>query len=138
VVGTRGIEDAAWLERLATRFDHRIVLAADVRQRQVVTRGWATQTALDIGTLLSRVNDLPLAGVLVTAVHLEGQLQGTDLELFADVVKRTSIPLIASGGVTTLDDLRALQTTGARAAVIGMALYTGRLDALATAQEFSS
>ncbi|MDP3504863.1 MAG: 1-(5-phosphoribosyl)-5-[(5-phosphoribosylamino)methylideneamino] imidazole-4-carboxamide isomerase [Myxococcales bacterium] len=138
VVGTRGVEDPAWLERVAARFPERVVLAADVRGRSVVTRGWATQTSLDVGGLLARVASLPLAGVLVTAVHVEGQLQGTDVALFTDVVAKTRLPVIASGGVTTADDLRSLQTTGCRAAVIGMALYTGRLDALATAQEFSS
>ncbi|MDP3231908.1 MAG: 1-(5-phosphoribosyl)-5-[(5-phosphoribosylamino)methylideneamino] imidazole-4-carboxamide isomerase [Myxococcales bacterium] len=138
VVGTRGVEDPAWLERVAARFPERVVLAADVRGRSVVTRGWATQTSLDVGGLLARVASLPLAGVLVTAVHVEGQLQGTDVALFTDVVAKTRLPVIASGGVTTADDLRSLQTTGCRAAVIGMALYTGRLDAPATAQEFSS
>lgn len=138
VVGTRGVEDPAWLERVATRFPERVVLAADVRGRSVVTRGWATQTSLDVGGLLARVASLPLAGVLVTAVHVEGQLQGTDVALFTDVVAKTRLPVIASGGVTTAEDLRSLQSTGCRAAVIGMALYTGRLDAPATAQEFSA
>lgn len=138
VVGTRGVEEPAWLERVATRFPERVVLAADVRGRSVVTRGWATQTSLDVGGLLARVASLPLAGVLVTAVHVEGQLQGTDVALFTDVVAKTRLPVIASGGVTTAEDLRSLQSTGCRAAVIGMALYTGRLDAPATAQEFSA
>lgn len=138
VVGTRGVEDPAWLERVTARFPQRVVLAADVRGRSVVTRGWATQTSLELGTLLARVSALPLAGVLVTAVHVEGQLQGTDVALFTDVVAATKLPVIASGGVTTADDLRSLHTTGCRAAVIGMALYTGRLDAPAIAQEFSS
>jgi phosphoribosylformimino-5-aminoimidazole carboxamide ribotide isomerase len=138
VVGTRGVEDQAWLERVAARFPERVVLAADVRGRAVVTRGWATQTSLDVTELLARVASFPLAGVLVTAVHVEGQLQGTDVALFKDVIAKTRLPIIASGGVTTADDLRSLQSTGCRAAVIGMALYTGRLDAPATAQEFSS
>jgi phosphoribosylformimino-5-aminoimidazole carboxamide ribotide isomerase len=138
VVGTRGVEDAAWLERVATAFPNRVVLAADVKGRAVVTRGWAAQTSLEVTALLERVRPLPLAGVLVTAVHLEGQLQGTDVGLFRDVVAASAVPVIASGGVTTADDLRALQSTGCHAAVIGMALYTGRLDAPAIAREFPS
>jgi phosphoribosylformimino-5-aminoimidazole carboxamide ribotide isomerase len=138
VVGTRGVEEPAWLERVATRFPQRVVLAADVRGRAVVTRGWEKETSLDVRGLLSRVASLPLAGVLVTAVHVEGQLLGTDVALFRDVVAATRLPVIASGGVTTPDDLRSLHTTGCHAAVIGMALYTGRLDAPAIAQEFCS
>lgn len=138
VVGTRGVEDPGWLESVTTVFPGKVVLAADVKGRAVVTRGWAATTSLDVVTLLERVRPLPLAGVLVTAVHLEGQLQGTDVGLFRDVVAASPFPIIASGGVTTADDLRALQTTGCHAAVIGMALYTGRLDAPAIAREFSS
>ncbi|MCA2977279.1 MAG: 1-(5-phosphoribosyl)-5-[(5-phosphoribosylamino)methylideneamino] imidazole-4-carboxamide isomerase [Myxococcaceae bacterium] len=138
VVGTRGVEDAAWLEAVARAHPGRVVLAADVKGRAVVTRGWAATTTLDVLALLARVRALPLAGVLVTAVHLEGQLQGTDVGLFREVVAASPVPVIASGGVTTADDLRALQSTGCHAAVIGMALYTGRLDAPAIAREFPS
>jgi phosphoribosylformimino-5-aminoimidazole carboxamide ribotide isomerase len=136
VVGTRAIEDPAWLERIAATWPQRIVLAADVKDRAVVTRGWAASSALDLSTLLARVSTVPLGGVLVTAVHVEGQQQGTDAQLFREAVAATRLPLIASGGVTTLEDLRMLDGIGCSAAVIGMALYTGRLDALATAKEF--
>jgi phosphoribosylformimino-5-aminoimidazole carboxamide ribotide isomerase len=138
VVGTRAVEEPAWLEQMATRFPQRVVLAADVKGRAVVTRGWATETSLQVSELFARVEALPLAGVLVTAVHVEGRLEGTDAALFRDLAAATKLPVIASGGVTTVEDLRCLQASGCRAAVIGMALYTGRLDALSTAQEFSS
>lgn len=138
MVGTRAIEDGAWLESAAARFPGRLVVAADVRERRVVTRGWTHTTPLLISALLARLAPLPLAGVLVTAVHVEGQLGGTDLQLIAESAQQSRAPLIASGGVTTLDDLRQLQSAGAAAAVIGMALYTGRLDASALAREFAS
>jgi phosphoribosylformimino-5-aminoimidazole carboxamide ribotide isomerase len=136
VVGTRAIEEPRWLEELAGHFPGSIVLAADVRGRSVTTRGWARTLALDIEELVRDVSVLPLAGVLVTAVHLEGQLQGTDLALMEDVVQAAPFPVIASGGITTTDDLRALDHRGVSAAVIGMALYTGTLDGHAVAQEF--
>ncbi len=136
VVGTRAIEDSGWLEAMVTKFPQRLVVAADVRGRQVVTRGWTQTTALTLATLLERLAPLPLAAVLVTAVHVEGQLTGIDLPLIAEAVEACRAPLIASGGVTTLEDLRQLASAGARAAVIGMALYTGLLDASALAQEF--
>ncbi len=138
VVGTRAIEDPAFLERVAAQFPARLVVAADVRGAQVVTRGWAQTTALTIDALLERLAPLPLAGVLVTAVHVEGQLQGIDAALMQRVCAQSRLAVIASGGITTLDDLRALATLGASAAVIGMALYTGRLDASALSMEFSS
>jgi phosphoribosylformimino-5-aminoimidazole carboxamide ribotide isomerase len=82
------------------------------------------------------LNALPLAGVLVTAVHREGRLQGTDLPLMEDVAEAAAFPVYAAGGITTLDDLRALDHRGVAAAVIGMALYTGAIDPRAAAGEF--
>jgi phosphoribosylformimino-5-aminoimidazole carboxamide ribotide isomerase len=79
---------------------------------------------------------LPLAGVLVTAVHREGLLAGTDQALMADLARVSPHPLIASGGIVSLDDLRALGAAGVAAAVVGTALYTGALDARALIEEF--
>jgi phosphoribosylformimino-5-aminoimidazole carboxamide ribotide isomerase len=136
VVGTRAVEEPTWLERLAARLPGRLIVAADVRGRSVVTRGWATTTALTLDALLTRLAPLPIAGVLVTAVHVEGQLAGADLELMTGAATLCRAPLYASGGVTTLEDLRALASVGVAGAVIGMALYTGRLDATSLAKEF--
>jgi phosphoribosylformimino-5-aminoimidazole carboxamide ribotide isomerase len=138
VLGTRAVEDPAWLAQMAQRYPQRIVLAADVRERCVVTRGWAERSALTIDVLLERVRDLPLAAVLVTAVHKEGLQQGTDLALFEVLAKQSRLPIIASGGITTVADLRSLQTAGCHAAVLGMSLYTGRLDAAEVTKEFAS
>jgi phosphoribosylformimino-5-aminoimidazole carboxamide ribotide isomerase len=137
VVGTRAVEDAAWLETVASRFPNRLVVAADVRGTQVVTRGWTQASPLTIHALLERLAPLPLGGVLVTAVHVEGQLAGIDSALMKAVCAMTKLPVIASGGITTMDDLRTLHGLGAAAAVIGMALYTGRLDVRAVAKEFA-
>lgn len=136
VVGTRALEDPAWLARVANLHPHRLVVAADVRERAVLTRGWDASLGADIGAVLERLNALPLAAVLVTAVHLEGRLAGTDLSLMQEVAAGSRAPVLASGGVTTLEDLRALAERGVEGAVIGMALYTNTLDAAATAREF--
>ncbi|MFY0575526.1 HisA/HisF-related TIM barrel protein [Cystobacter fuscus] len=137
VVGTRAIEDADWLREVAERFPGRIVVAADVKGREVVTRGWTSGSSRDIASVLESLQPLPLAGLLVTAVHKEGQMEGVDLPLVESVVRTSRHPLSASGGVTTLEDLRALGRVGASGAVIGMALYTGRLDAAEVAREFA-
>ncbi|GHG75731.1 1-(5-phosphoribosyl)-5-[(5-phosphoribosylamino)methylideneamino] imidazole-4-carboxamide isomerase [Comamonas sp. JC664] len=137
VVGTRAIEDAAWLADIAQAYPGRVVVAADVKGREVVTRGWTEGSARDVREVLSVLEPLPLAGLLVTAVHKEGQLSGVDLPLMREVASTSPHRLYASGGVTTLEDLRALADAGAYGAVIGMALYTGRLDASAVAREFA-
>lgn len=137
VVGTRGVEDPEWLARQAERAPGRIVLAADVKERTVVTRGWAKETKREIVEFIRELEDLPLAGLLVTAVHKEGKMQGTDLALMADVVDAAPWPVIASGGVGSLQDLRSLEDRGVAAVVLGMALYTEALDARIVAEEFA-
>lgn len=138
VVGTRAVEDPEWLAALTEAWPGRIIVAADVRDRTVVTRGWATTSGVLVGDLLARIAALPLAGVLVTAVHQEGRLAGPDVALVAECARVSRHPCIASGGITTLEDLRALADAGAAAAVLGMALYTGRLDPDTVAKEFAA
>jgi phosphoribosylformimino-5-aminoimidazole carboxamide ribotide isomerase len=136
IVGTRAIEEPEWIAELAARHPGEIIVACDVRERHVTTRGWAHTLPLDILEVLEELNPLPLAGLLVTAVHREGQLQGTDLPLMEDVAESSNFPVFASGGITTMQDLRALEHRGLAGAVIGMALYTGVLDPVAVAGEF--
>jgi phosphoribosylformimino-5-aminoimidazole carboxamide ribotide isomerase len=137
IVGTRGVEDPEWFAEQAARAPGRLVLAADVKGRRVVTRGWATQTNREILDLVQELEDLPLAGLLVTAVQHEGKMQGTDLALMAEVAETAPWPLIASGGVGSMNDLRALEDRGVAAVVLGMALYTDALDARIVAEEFA-
>lgn len=138
VVGTRAVEDEAWRETMALRYPGQLVLAADVRGRQVVTRGWSSTSTLDVGELVRDCAGLPLAALLVTAVQLEGRMEGTDLPLMEELAEQAAAPLLASGGVASADDLRALAHRGVAGAVLGMALYTGALDARHTAEEFGA
>jgi phosphoribosylformimino-5-aminoimidazole carboxamide ribotide isomerase len=138
VVGTRALEDERWLSEIADDFPGQVVVAADVRERRIVTRGWTKTTHLDIIDVVEQLSALPLAGVLVTAVHKEGLMGGADLTLMEDVAEATSLALIASGGIASDIDLRLLADRGVFAAVLGMALYTGVLDARATAEEFGA
>ena len=136
ILGTRAIEEPDWLAELASRHPGEIIVAADVRERRVTTRGWAHTLPVDILDLIDELNAFPLGGLLVTAVHREGQMQGTDLPLMEDVAERSNVPVFASGGVSTMQDLRALEHRGLAGAVIGMALYTGALDPVVVAGEF--
>jgi phosphoribosylformimino-5-aminoimidazole carboxamide ribotide isomerase len=128
MVGTRAVEDRAWLERAVERFPDRLVIAADVRGDVVVSRGWTESTGRDAAELLASLDALPLAGVLVTDVSREGRQAGIDARRFRHMAGATRHPVIAAGGVTTTADLGALRDAGIAGAVLGMALYSGRLD----------
>ncbi len=136
VVGTRAVEDPEWLRAAARRHPGRLQVAADVRGTRVVTRGWTDEGDDGVHALLASLAGLPLAGVLVTAVHREGRLQGPDVPLVRSLTAATSLPIVASGGIASVADLTSLQDAGAAGAVLGMALYTGALDAGTVAREF--
>jgi phosphoribosylformimino-5-aminoimidazole carboxamide ribotide isomerase len=138
IVGTRALEDPAWLAAAAARHPGRIVVAADLRDDRVVTRGWQDALERPLADVFAQLDPLPLAAVLVTAVHREGLMQGPDLPLFQRVVALTRHAVQASGGITTIDDIRALDRLGVAAVVLGMSLYTGVLDARALTQEFET
>lgn len=129
IVGTRAVDDAKWLEALAARHPGRVVVAADTRDGFVVRKGWTEAAGLTVGDLLDRIRDLPLAGVLTTDVGMEGRMEGVDRAAVARILRWRTVPVWISGGVTTEDDLAWLEDRGAAGAVLGMALYTGVLDA---------
>jgi phosphoribosylformimino-5-aminoimidazole carboxamide ribotide isomerase len=137
VVGTRAIDDPVWLDLIARRHPGRVIVAADVRGRDVVVRGWAEAAGRRVVDLLEEIDPLPLGGVLVTAVHREGRLAGPDIDLVVAAKAATRHPVLASGGIGSIADLRAVARAGAAATVIGMALYVGALDARAVAKEFA-
>ena len=136
VVGTRAIEDRAWLEEAVARYPNQIIVAADCMARQLVTRGWSRTNARDVVDFVDELSSLSLAAILVTAVEREGRMEGPDLKLMRDIAPRSRSPIHASGGVRNVDDIRALADAGASAAIVGMALYTGVLDPDTILEEF--
>ncbi len=135
VVGTRAIENADWLARVTELYPQRIVVAADVRGRRIQVRGWRQSSTMSLDSVIENLNGLPLAGILVTAVHREGAMLGPDLELLEHVIGISSHPVQAAGGIRSNDDLRALSDAGVSRAVVGMALYTGALEISTIDQE---
>jgi phosphoribosylformimino-5-aminoimidazole carboxamide ribotide isomerase len=137
VIGTQALEDPDWLVEMSTDFPSCIIVAADVRDRKVLSHGWTRIQPKLVLDLIDELNGLPLAGVLVTAVHREEAMRGTDLPLMEDVADAAEFPVFASGGLGSIGDLRALADRGVAAAIIGMGLYSGAMDPWAVADEFS-
>jgi phosphoribosylformimino-5-aminoimidazole carboxamide ribotide isomerase len=136
IVGTRAVEDREWLESLCARHPHRVIVAADMRNGEIVTRGWTHAAGLDAARFITSLDVLPLAGVLVTDVSREGRMVGADAERFAELVQATRHPLQAAGGIGGIDDLRNLDAAGVAATVLGMSLYTGAVRAEEVVREF--
>lgn len=133
VVGTRALEDPAWFADLAAAHPDRVVLALDVRGDEVQTHGWTQGAGFHLDDAVQRLVEGPgrdVAAVLCTHVDREGRQAGADAAFFArlaDLLAPHGVPLVASGGVATLDDLDALAGAGVAEAVLGSALYTGKL-----------
>jgi phosphoribosylformimino-5-aminoimidazole carboxamide ribotide isomerase len=129
VVGTRAVDDPPWLSALAHRHPARVVVAADTRDGYVLRRGWTERSRLTLADFLQRLTPLPLAGVLTTDVGREGRMEGMDRDATARILQHADHRIWVSGGVSTEDDLSWLDDTGAEGAVLGMAIYTGAVDA---------
>lgn len=138
VLGTRAIEDRAWLEEAITRYPNRVIVAADTKGRQLAMRGWSATDSRDVVDFVDELESLPLAGILVTAVEREGRLEGPDLPLMREIALRSTHPIQASGGVRSEGDIRALAELAVSAAIIGMALYTGTLDPQTIIEDFAA
>jgi phosphoribosylformimino-5-aminoimidazole carboxamide ribotide isomerase len=130
VVGTRALDDRAWLSALARTYPARVMVALDTRNGRILRRGWTEETSLELSEYLPSLEALPLAGILSTNVGREGRLQGIDREACREVIEISAHPVWASGGVTTTGELEYLDRVGAAGAVLGMALYTDTLNAV--------
>jgi phosphoribosylformimino-5-aminoimidazole carboxamide ribotide isomerase len=136
VVGTRAVDDRAWLEKLVAAYPGRVVVAADVNEGKVLKKGWTEASALRVEPFLASLAGLALAGVLITDVAREGRMEGIDVKGVRALIEASTHPVLVSGGITSLEDLSTLAEAGAAGAVLGMALYTGRLDAEAVARTY--
>ena len=130
VLGTAALKDPALVERAATAFPHRIILAVDARQGMVATEGWLEQSETRAVDLVNRFAKFPLAGVLYTDIDRDGTEVGPNVAETARLARDTGVPVIASGGVGTLAHLSELGTAepGIVAAIVGRAIHEGRFS----------
>ncbi len=136
---TAALADPAWCVGAIATYGDRVAVALDVRGRTLAPRGGSGDVG-DLFEMLAMLDDVGCARYVVTDVHKDGMLAGPNLELLSDVCAATDRPIVASGGVTTLDDIAALMDLvplGVEGAIAGTALYEGRFtleDALALTQ----
>ncbi|MEU5913868.1 bifunctional 1-(5-phosphoribosyl)-5-((5-phosphoribosylamino)methylideneamino)imidazole-4-carboxamide isomerase/phosphoribosylanthranilate isomerase PriA [Micromonospora sp. NPDC047527] len=126
-IGTAALEDPEWCDRVLGEYGDRVAIGLDVRGRTLSARGW-TRDGGDLYEVLERLDKAGATRYVVTDITKDGTMRGPNLELLREVCARTDRPVIASGGVSTLDDLRALSTLaplGVEGVIAGKALYAG-------------
>jgi phosphoribosylformimino-5-aminoimidazole carboxamide ribotide isomerase len=127
VMGTAAVREPRLLERCARKHSGRVLAALDVRDGMPSVSGWTESEPLQVGILLARWDVLPLAGVVFTSIERDGTLEGPDLKTLARVSAMTSLSIQYSGGIASIDDIRAVGQAGAAGVIVGKALYEGRV-----------
>ena len=138
ILGTRAVREPAWLAEVAKKFPGRVALGLDAKGGCVAVEGWQQESARTASDLAASVAGLPLAAIIYTDIARDGMMSGPNVEATAALAKASRFPVIASGGVTTVDDVQRLKKVGVAGAIIGRSLYEGKITldaALAAAGE---
>jgi phosphoribosylformimino-5-aminoimidazole carboxamide ribotide isomerase len=137
IIGTAAVRDPALVKDAAKKFPGRIAVGLDARDGKVAVAGWAETSELSTTEIAGRFEDAGVAAIVYTDIARDGMLKGLNLDATIALANAVSIPVIASGGLASLDDIRALLAPRAKklaGAITGRALYDGRLDASAALQ----
>ena len=131
ILGTAAVKDPDLVQRASRAFPGRVVVGIDARGGQVAVEGWTETSTVTAAELVARFADAGVAAIVYTDIDRDGALQGANVAATADLARQSPIPVIASGGVASLDDIAALlaqQESGIEGVIIGRALYDGRID----------
>ena len=109
IIGTKAVADVPFFEALVKDYPGRIILGLDARGEQIATEGWVTDVGISIAPYLSKVKDWPIQAIVYTDITRDGMMKGINFDLTRRVVSLSGVPVIASGGVKSIDDLRALK-----------------------------
>ena len=134
VVGTLALKKPDWFAEMAQKYPNKLALGIDARGGMVATDGWLETSATPATELAKRFDGLPVAALIYTDVSTDGMMRGPNVEEALTMARSTSIPVVASGGVTRIDDVKRLAEAGLPACIIGLALYENTInleDALA-------
>ena len=129
ILGTAAVEDPAFVREVARAYPGQVAVGIDARGERVATRGWARESEATVTDLARAYEDAGIAAIIYTDISRDGAMGGPNVEATAALARAVSIPVIASGGVSSLDDLQRLRATGVVAgAIVGRALYDGAVD----------
>lgn len=134
ILGTAAVEDRALVESACREWGEAVVIGIDARDGLVATHGWQRSSAIAPAELLRRMAALGARRFIYTDIRRDGTLTEPNFEAIADLLKQTTLPVIASGGVAALSHLRRLADLRVEAAIVGRALYTGDVDLAAALQ----
>lgn len=137
ILGTAALKDPAFLKEAIRKYDDRIAVGVDLKDGYVSVKGWIETSDKEGFEFMKELEDIGVSAVIVTDISRDGAMKGSNLELYRRISTETGMKVTASGGISTLDDLKALRAMDIYGAIIGKAYYTGAIrleDALEVAR----
>ena len=127
VIGTKALKEPGWLRKACGQYPGKLALGIDARDGRVATEGWLETSDIAASELANQFSDQPLASIIYTDIAKDGMMAGPNFEAMAEMNQAVDLPVIASGGVTSENDVRKLAEIGMAGCIIGRALYEGSL-----------
>ncbi|MDR2756813.1 MAG: 1-(5-phosphoribosyl)-5-[(5-phosphoribosylamino)methylideneamino]imidazole-4-carboxamide isomerase [Planctomycetaceae bacterium] len=128
VIGTLALKEPNWFQKMSEQFPEKLVLGIDARNGMVAAEGWLETSQISAVELARKFIDLPLAALVYTDIAKDGMMEGPNFSEMATMQQAVPFPVVASGGVSSLDDIRKLRQLGLPACIIGKALYEGTVQ----------
>lgn len=128
ILGTAAVQNPAFLEEMVQKYGEKIAVGVDIKDGMVAIKGWTEVSTESCFDFCEKLQKIGVKTIICTDISKDGLLSGTNLELYQELSEKFSVDIVASGGVTTLDDVKKLADMGLYGAILGKALYTGNID----------
>lgn len=128
ILGTSAVEDEAFLKNAVNKYGEKIAVGVDIKDGFVAVRGWLEKSEIDAFEFCEKMQGIRVKTLICTDISKDGAMQGTNLELYKELSQKFSVNITASGGVTSIDDIKKLRSMNLYAAIIGKAYYTGAVN----------
>lgn len=128
IIGTAAVTDEAFLRDAVARFGDKIAVGADVRNGFIAVKGWLEDSALSLWDFTEKMQKMGIKAIICTDISRDGELKGANLELYRRLASELDMEIIASGGVTGINEIEVLRDSGVSGAIIGKAYYEGKID----------
>lgn len=128
ILGTAALNDPEFLEKVCSKYGDKIAVGADLKDGQVAIKGWLETSDVSGMDFLSKMQGLGVKTVICTDISRDGAMRGTNRELYRELSEKFTMDIVASGGVSTIDDIKALRSMNLYGAIVGKAIYTGDID----------
>lgn len=128
ILGTAAVTDEEFLKAAAEKYGSAIAVGADVKEGYVAIKGWLEKSQYTLDQFMEKMQGLSIETIICTDISKDGAMKGTNLELYRELSEKFSMNIIASGGVSSMEDVRELRKMDVHGAIIGKAYYTGAID----------